>query len=235
MTTIIYELAYTNLNPQNRLNSSHFVSLPFHPVLHPFSHPEPRHDQHLSDCEVATPHFSLDICSVSVRMPNQAYGPYFQREVSMRNGRGKMSIGKVTVRKVREGSPGHSPASPSTAIVLRNGDGKGPAEKDLAVRPAFERLTFDQQTALEQLVSGMSVTQAAASSDISRATLYRWLKTDPTFRAAYNDWHNQMRKRPIAAAGDDRYGHRCHPTVDDDRRWPTGIRVSEGDGIDPGI
>jgi AcrR family transcriptional regulator len=106
----------------------------------------------------------------------------------MRNGRGKMSTGKVTVRKVREGSPGSSPASSSTAIVLRNGDGKR------AIQPAFDHLTFDQQTALEQLVSGMSVTQAAASSDVSRATLYRWLKSDPTFRAAYNDWHNQMRK-----------------------------------------
>ena len=117
----------------------------------------------------------------------------------MRSGRGKVGMGKVgvgtvSVRKVRESSSGSSSGGSSTAIVLRNGDGKERGEADLAIRPAFDLLTFDQQTALEQLLSGMSVTEAAASSDVGRTTLYRWLKSDPTFRAAYNDWHKQMRR-----------------------------------------
>lgn len=113
----------------------------------------------------------------------------------MRSGHRKALVGKVGVRKVRENLPGSSSGSSTTAIVLRNGDGKKAAgEAGLAVRPAFDLLSFDQQTALEQLLSGMSVTQAAASSDVGRTTLYRWLKSDPTFRAAYNEWHQQMRR-----------------------------------------
>ncbi len=112
----------------------------------------------------------------------------------MRSGRGKVIMGKVRVRNVRESSPGSSSANSPTAIVLRNVEGKKAGEEERVIRPAFDQLSFDQQTALEQLVSGMSVSQAAASSDVGRSTLYRWLKSDPTFRAAYNDWHNQMRK-----------------------------------------
>jgi AcrR family transcriptional regulator len=97
----------------------------------------------------------------------------------MRNGRGKGERGK------REDSS-------SRALVVRNGDGKKGGEIEQSIRPVFDRLSFDQQTALEQLLSGMSVTQAAASADVARSTLYKWLKKDAAFRAAYNEWHENM-------------------------------------------
>jgi AcrR family transcriptional regulator len=53
-------------------------------------------------------------------------------------------------------------------------------------------LDQEQTSALEELVGGKSVTESAKTAGVSRATLYRWLKTDAVFRAAYNQWHEQL-------------------------------------------
>jgi len=54
------------------------------------------------------------------------------------------------------------------------------------------RLAVDQQTALELLVTGKSITETARSAGVSRTTLYHWLRHDPVFQAAYNQWHDQL-------------------------------------------
>ena len=60
------------------------------------------------------------------------------------------------------------------------------------VRAAVEPLGMEKRSALEQLVGGKSVAESAQLAGVSRATLYRWLKNDPEFRAAYNQWHDEM-------------------------------------------
>jgi len=52
-------------------------------------------------------------------------------------------------------------------------------------------LATEQQVVLEGLVVGKSVTEISQSAGVGRATIYRWMK-DPTFRAAFNQWHEQM-------------------------------------------
>ncbi len=56
----------------------------------------------------------------------------------------------------------------------------------------MEGLAAKQRTAMETLVAGGSVTEAARSCGVSRTTIYQWLKHDATFQAAYNQWHEMM-------------------------------------------
>jgi predicted transcriptional regulator len=58
----------------------------------------------------------------------------------------------------------------------------------------LEKLPAEQQTALELLVSGKSVAETARLAGVGRATVFRWLKNDPEFGAAYNQWHEQLRE-----------------------------------------
>lgn len=53
-------------------------------------------------------------------------------------------------------------------------------------------LAKEQQLVLEGLVSGKSIKELAQSAGVGRTTIYRWMKHDPAFRAAYNQWHEQM-------------------------------------------
>jgi transposase-like protein len=55
-------------------------------------------------------------------------------------------------------------------------------------------LAKEQQAVLEGLVMGKSVTEVAQAAGVGRTTIYRWLKNDPAFRAAYNQWHEQMQE-----------------------------------------
>jgi AcrR family transcriptional regulator len=55
-------------------------------------------------------------------------------------------------------------------------------------------LTADQQKALALLTEGTSIRQAAAALKVNRGTVYRWLKCDPFFRAAYNAWQMEHRE-----------------------------------------
>src|SRR5207244_3791667 len=51
----------------------------------------------------------------------------------------------------------------------------------LALSPA-------QRTAIEKLTSGHTLVDSALAAGVNRTTLYRWLKNDATFLAAYNAW-----------------------------------------------
>jgi AcrR family transcriptional regulator len=56
------------------------------------------------------------------------------------------------------------------------------------------RLGADQQTALECLLMGKSIAETARSAGVSRVAIYRWLKRDAAFQAAYNQWHDQLQE-----------------------------------------
>jgi len=71
----------------------------------------------------------------------------------------------------------------------------GIAEKLPAVERAVERargLGEEQRAALELLAMGKSVTDVAKEVGLSRTTVYRWLKDDPAFRAAHNQWQDEI-------------------------------------------
>jgi hypothetical protein len=49
-----------------------------------------------------------------------------------------------------------------------------------------------QKTAFEALRAGKAFGEAALAAGVARATVYRWLRTDPYFRAAYNAWQQEL-------------------------------------------
>ncbi len=54
------------------------------------------------------------------------------------------------------------------------------------IDPNQYQLTPDQAAALDQLLGGRTVTEAAAAVGVARETLSRWRTNDPAFQAAYN-------------------------------------------------
>ena len=52
--------------------------------------------------------------------------------------------------------------------------------------PRTYELTPDQAAALELLLSGQTITAAAAAVGVARETVSRWRNNDPAFQAAYN-------------------------------------------------
>ena len=49
-----------------------------------------------------------------------------------------------------------------------------------------------QETALAALRGGSNFPQAAEAAGVGRATVYRWMQSDPHFRAAYNAWQQEQ-------------------------------------------
>lgn len=49
-----------------------------------------------------------------------------------------------------------------------------------------------QERALAALRGGSSFPQAAQAAGVGRATVYRWMQSDPHFRAAYNAWQQEQ-------------------------------------------
>jgi hypothetical protein len=54
-------------------------------------------------------------------------------------------------------------------------------------------LSPPQRLAIQLLTSGKSLVAAATAAGVNRTTLYRWLKADPAFVAAYNAWQKDVR------------------------------------------
>lgn len=52
--------------------------------------------------------------------------------------------------------------------------------------PKTYELTPDQAAALDLLLSGQTITAAAAAVGVARETVSRWRNNDPAFQAAYN-------------------------------------------------
>jgi Homeodomain-like domain len=55
-----------------------------------------------------------------------------------------------------------------------------------------KRLGLDKSLVLETLAMGKSVTETSRLMGVSRMTIYNWLKKDPDFRAAFNEWQNSV-------------------------------------------
>jgi len=51
-----------------------------------------------------------------------------------------------------------------------------------------------QRATLDLLLLGKSIAETARSAGVSRMTIHRWLKNDPVFRAAYNEWQEQSQE-----------------------------------------
>jgi hypothetical protein len=72
------------------------------------------------------------------------------------------------------------------------------ATPDANLTPAHEK-------ALAALLEGKTILEAAATADVNRATLHRWLKDDLEFQAAYNrgrrELHDTMQARLLGMAG----------------------------------
>jgi len=56
------------------------------------------------------------------------------------------------------------------------------------------RLGVEQQAALELLLTGKSIAETARSAGVSRMAIWRWMKHDAAFQAAYNQWHDQLQE-----------------------------------------
>jgi hypothetical protein len=69
----------------------------------------------------------------------------------------------------------------------------------------FESLPSDQQQAITALAEGCTFTAAAERAGVARVTLWRWLKNDPDFAAAYLAWKKELaeaaRAKLLASAG----------------------------------
>ncbi|MGA2232391.1 MAG: hypothetical protein ABSH22_15970, partial [Tepidisphaeraceae bacterium] len=61
-------------------------------------------------------------------------------------------------------------------------------------KTALAALPAPQRAALELLLNGKSIAETARTAGVCRATLYNWLRTDPVFQAAYNQWHDELEK-----------------------------------------
>ena len=81
-------------------------------------------------------------------------------------------------RADRAGSPGSEVESPFAAVS---------AAEALALA-----LTPAQRTAIEKLTSGHTLVDSATAAGVNRTTLYRWLKHDPEFQAAFNAWQQDV-------------------------------------------
>ena len=58
--------------------------------------------------------------------------------------------------------------------------------------PAGVSLTPEQRTAIEWMTAGETALAAATAAGVNRTTVYRWMKSDPQFQAAYNAWQNDV-------------------------------------------
>jgi hypothetical protein len=60
----------------------------------------------------------------------------------------------------------------------------------VASGPAAD-LPAPQQEALAAIKAGLSFPKAAEAAGVGRTTIYRWVQSDPHFRAAYNAWQHE--------------------------------------------
>lgn len=79
------------------------------------------------------------------------------------------------------------------------------AEKEGAIprrkvyRRLSESLTGEQQRALGMITQGIPIRDVGQQLGIHRGTVYRWLKVNPYFRAAYNAWQLEQQESCRAA------------------------------------
>ncbi|HEY2588260.1 MAG TPA: helix-turn-helix domain-containing protein [Tepidisphaeraceae bacterium] len=75
----------------------------------------------------------------------------------------------------------------------------GAAGAKQVIRRVVDALTDRQQRALALIGEGTSIKQISETVGVDRGTIYRWMRTDPHFRAAYNAWQLEQRESCRAA------------------------------------
>jgi Helix-turn-helix domain len=67
------------------------------------------------------------------------------------------------------------------------------ADGDQESDPHFHLLTDKQQQAMEWLMGGGTITEAAELVGVTRRTLSRWVNDNPDFSQTYQRWQEQVR------------------------------------------
>ncbi|HSZ55243.1 MAG TPA: hypothetical protein VK797_06250 [Tepidisphaeraceae bacterium] len=68
------------------------------------------------------------------------------------------------------------------------------ASEQSALSKVIMELSPPQQAALGALAGGQTFSSAAESAGVSRMTLWRWLRSDPAFAEAYQQWKLELRE-----------------------------------------
>lgn len=66
-------------------------------------------------------------------------------------------------------------------------------EKAIVATGSVALLSTQQQLAMEWLMGGGSITDAAQYANVTRQTVSRWVHTDADFREFYERWQQQVR------------------------------------------
>ena len=103
-----------------------------------------------------------------------------------RSERKTVEVVRVPRAAVPDDADGHTenPIAPATVVNVPDthfAAVSAEEAKALSLTPA-------QRTAIEKITSGHTLVDAATAAGVNRVTLYRWLKHDPEFQAAYNSW-----------------------------------------------
>jgi predicted DNA-binding transcriptional regulator AlpA len=84
----------------------------------------------------------------------------------------------------------NSSEQPQSSEHERSEGGEAPAVNE--ARELEKKLGFDKSLVLRTLATGKSVAETSRLMGLSRMTIYRWLKKDADFRAAFNEWQNSV-------------------------------------------
>jgi Homeodomain-like domain len=97
--------------------------------------------------------------------------------------------------------PGTPPGAPAKSAASTDTAPKPPAAVPVVAEPviddpavALELLPVPQQQAIDTLLTGGSVSDAAQRSGVNRSTIYRWLSSDPLFKSIYERWQDHLRQ-----------------------------------------
>lgn len=82
---------------------------------------------------------------------------------------------------------------------MQQAENQGAVPRRKGYRRLSESLTDEQQRALGMITVGVSIRDAGEQLGIHRGTIYRWLKANPYFRAAYNAWQLEQQESCRAA------------------------------------
>jgi AcrR family transcriptional regulator len=65
---------------------------------------------------------------------------------------------------------------------------------DVEIAPLEESLSAIQHKALALIADGQAIAETAKQIGVNRGTIYRWMRSDARFRAAYNGWQAEQRE-----------------------------------------
>jgi hypothetical protein len=81
---------------------------------------------------------------------------------------------------------------------------------DTLAHGSSSSLSITQCRALENLMNGQTISDAARAAGVGRTTIHRWMRDDAEFQAAYNAWQNDTAAAAQQHYGADRTGRARH-------------------------